>query len=229
MIPNKLRIIILNEDTDYNRSIILQKKILYFLIIIVLFIFCFSFWGFFRFIKPHEKNNFVNETVSMRYNTLNLLTQLVSEGKIDSLILDNFSINQNLNSLLPDLMPVKGIVTKGIGGEDKNHFGIDIAAKLGDKIQASQEGMVVFSGKYNDYGNTIIIAHPNNYYTLYSHLQKHLVHQRKYVNQGDYIGTIGETGKSDGPHLHFEIWKNNIIIDPREIIKEYKKKDVSIK
>ena len=126
-------------------------------------------------------------------------------------------------------MPVEGIVTKGILGNDPTHYGIDIAAKLYTKVKAAQQGMVIFSGANNEYGLTVIVAHPNNYYTQYSHLNKALVIQREFVEQGEYIGTIGESGKSDGPHLHFEIWKNNIIIDPRNIIKEYKNKDVSVK
>ena len=229
MIPKKIRFIILNEETNYNRSFILKKPFFIFLLIKIIMIFSFSFWGLYRFIKPHENEKIINNNINLRNNTLDLLAKLLEENKIDTTLLKNFSINEDLNSLMPDLMPVQGIVTKGIRGEDKNHFGIDIATKLNEKIQASQDGIVVFAGNYNDYGNTIIISHPNNYFTLYSHLKKINVRQRQNVKRGDFIGTIGETGQSDGPHLHFEIWKNNIIIDPRDIIKEYKEKDVSVK
>ena len=76
---------------------------------------------------------------------------------------------------------------------------------------------------------TIIVAHPNNYFSLYSHLNGTNVKQRDYVSKGEIIGNIGESGKSDGPHLHFEIWKNSHIIDPRNLFNEYKVNDVSIK
>ena len=88
--------------------------------------------------------------------------------------------------------------------------------------------MIVFSNPLGDYGNTIIIAHPNSYYSVYSHLNKSIVKERKYVKANQVIGYVGQTGNSDAPHLHFEIWKNHHIIDPRNLIKEYKIKDVSI-
>ena len=86
---------------------------------------------------------------------------------------------------------------------------------------------MVVSDLLNDYGNTIIISHPNGYYTVYS-LGKSIVSQRDYLSANQTIGYVGQTGNSNGPHLHFEIWKNNHILDPRDFIEEYKLKDVSV-
>ena len=115
-----------------------------------------------------------------------------------------------------------------IGETAHSHNGLDIAAKLNSPIYAAQEGLVVFADSLIDLGNTIIISHPNNFITLYSHLNKIKVHMRDYVKSKQMIGTIGESGNSNGPHLHFEIWQNSNIIDPRSLIKEYKENDVSI-
>ena len=78
-----------------------------------------------------------------------------------------------------------------------------------------------------DLGNTIILSHPNNVFTLYGHNDKNLVEPRQIVNKGDVIGYIGESGISDGPHLHFEMWKNTEVLDPRDFIEIYNKKDIS--
>ena len=64
---------------------------------------------------------------------------------------------------------------------------------------------------------------------LYAHNDSNLVLSGTVIEKGQIIARVGETGNSQGPHLHFEIWKNNQILDPREIIREYKKKDVSIR
>ena len=76
---------------------------------------------------------------------------------------------------------------------------------------------------------TIIISHPGGFITVYAHNDSNLVLSGTVIEKGQIIARVGETGNSQGPHLHFEIWKNNQILDPREIIQEYKKNDVSIR
>jgi murein DD-endopeptidase MepM/ murein hydrolase activator NlpD len=128
----------------------------------------------------------------------------------------------------PNLAPVDGYVTRGLQLEN-NHMGIDIAAKNQDAVRAPADGKVVFSGNSEDLGNTIIINHPGGFITVYGHNDSVFVKSGDDVRKKQVIARIGETGKSQGPHLHFEIWKNNQVLDPREIIPEYKGKDVSIR
>ena len=128
----------------------------------------------------------------------------------------------------PDKMPVKGYVTRGLN-INENHFGIDIAAKFQDNIYSPGYGKVVFSGMSEDLGNTIIISHAGGFVTIYAHNDSNLVISGSAIEKGQIIARVGKTGKSLGPHLHFEIWKNNQVLDPREIIPEYKKNDVSIR
>ena len=109
----------------------------------------------------------------------------------------------------------------------KNHNGIDIVSKKGDLIKCAGDGMVVFSGYNGDLGNTIIVSHPFNYFTVYSHCDSIFVKERDLVSKGEHIAILGNTGKTTGPHLHFEIWNNNTIIDPRNVIIKYGELDVS--
>ncbi len=96
----------------------------------------------------------------------------------------------------------------------KFHHGIDLAGNLGDYIMSSNYGRVVFTGKNGGYGLMIIISHANNILSIYGHLSKILVKRKQFVKRGEVIGEIGSTGRSTGPHLHFEIRKNNRSIDP---------------
>ena len=220
----KYKFIFLNNQTHAHYSISANWLIGSFVCIVFFIILLFFSFGIFRFIKPHAKQKEVNNLYSQKQDIQNILYALKEENTVDSTMMNNKSFN-----LLPNNAPVDGIVTKGIiTNISPTHNGIDIATKSNAKIRAAQEGMIVFSNSLDDYGNTIIIAHPNNYYSIYSHLKKSLVEEREYVQVNQTIGYVGQTGNSNAPHLHFEIWKNHHIIDPRNLIKEYKIKDVSI-
>jgi len=102
------------------------------------------------------------------------------------------------------IKPVAGYKSQSLHG----HNGVDFAAPIGTKIVASAPGTVIISrtGGWNGgYGNYIVISHPNGTQTLYAHTSKNLISVGKYVAQGDTIALVGSTGKSTGPHLHFEV------------------------
>jgi len=96
----------------------------------------------------------------------------------------------------------------------RHHDGIDIAAKRGTSIIASASGRVKFSGKMRGYGNVIVINHKDGYHTVYAHNSRNSVRKGQQVSQGEVIGKVGSTGRSSGPHLHFEIRKNNRVANP---------------
>ncbi len=87
-----------------------------------------------------------------------------------------------------------------------NHFGIDVAGRTGDPLVASDNGVIVYAG-WNDwgYGNVVVIDHGNGWQTLYAHMSVIAVGCGQSVYQGGQIGTLGSTGNSTGPHLHFEM------------------------
>jgi len=106
------------------------------------------------------------------------------------------------------------------------HLGIDFAAPSGRKVWATSDGKIIHRGKKGGYGNAIIIRHKNGYKSLYAHLSRFnkKIHVGSWVKQGDYIGNVGTTGRSTGPHLHFGIYKRGRAINPLKLIKNSRKK-----
>ena len=88
------------------------------------------------------------------------------------------------------------------------HSGADFAPGYGASVYASMNGRVTYAGYMGGYGKLVVIKHANGYSTRYSHMSRILVRKGKYVSQGKLIGKVGNTGRSTGPHLHFEIRKN---------------------
>ena len=99
------------------------------------------------------------------------------------------------------------------------HEGVDIKGKRGDRILATASGKVIKATKNGGYGNYVEIDHGNGYITAYGHMQNYLVKKGERVKQGQVIGQVGSTGRSTGPHLHYEIQLNKKPIDPVKFIK----------
>ena len=121
--------------------------------------------------------------------------------------------------------PVYGKITSHLGwrknpfGEGYEfHSGIDITAPHGSKVLATADGVVEFAGWYGDYGKTVIIRHPSGYLTLYGHLSQVDVKEGQRVKAGDVVGRVGSTGRSTGPHLHYEVIRDNKPIDPSKFL-----------
>ena len=124
--------------------------------------------------------------------------------------------------------PTKGAISSLFGwrndpfhGRKGFHCGLDIAAKSGTPIYALQEGYVVYVGSKGGYGNVVIIKHQYPdipelpiVETMYAHNSKNLVTKGQYVRRGDMIALIGSTGRSTGPHLHFEVHYNGGYVNP---------------
>jgi len=103
------------------------------------------------------------------------------------------------------IWPTAGSVTSEFGSRwGRLHAGIDIAASTGTPIYAAQAGTVIFSGVQSGYGNVVIISHDGGLSTLYGHQSRVAASNGQAVSQGDNIGFVGSTGRSTGPHLHFE-------------------------
>ncbi|MFN7065490.1 MAG: M23 family metallopeptidase [Aquificaceae bacterium] len=108
--------------------------------------------------------------------------------------------------------PVYGRITSHVGWR-KNpfgrgyefHTGIDIEAPYGSKVVATADGIVESTGYYGDYGKAVVISHPSGYKTLYGHLSEISVNAGQSIRAGEMIGKVGSTGRSTGPHLHYEV------------------------
>ncbi len=114
----------------------------------------------------------------------------------------------------PAILPTEGYMTRGFE-PDHNHFGLDIAGKTGNLIIAAADGNIVFSGWTYDDGYIVIVSHTNGFMSFYKHNQSLLKSSGSFVHRGEPIATLGNSGTtSSGPHLHFEIWKDGVPVDP---------------
>ena len=199
-----------------------------FFAILFLVIFYFSYYGFSSYLFPNKKFIQHESLKELKSNVVDIIFNQSFSSYSDSLKIreiKNLVLNDGASNIM--IAPIDGYSTEGIN-LDKNHYGVDIVSKKGDLIKSAQDGMVIFSGYNKESGNMIIISHPFNYFTVYSHCDSLLVDVRDIVYQGDYIATLGATGEiKSGPHLHFEIWHNDTIIDPRNVINKYGELDVS--
>ena len=136
-------------------------------------------------------------------------------------------MNSNLQEeVLPAGMPVKngwissyfGKRTDPFTGKIGFHEGLDIASKRGTQIVAVGSGVVTFAGVRSKYGNTVEISHGNGYMTRYAHNMKNLVKVGDTVKKGDPVALMGSTGRSTGPHVHFEVHLNNQMVDPLRFV-----------
>jgi len=119
------------------------------------------------------------------------------------------------------IWPVEGKISDVFDEtESRKHQGIDISSPLGTPIKASNAGRVIYSNNtIKGYGNLIILRHSEELVTVYSHNQVNLVEEGTWAEKGQIIGKVGQTGRATGPHLHFEIRKNNKAMDPLLFLK----------
>ncbi|MDP8961056.1 MAG: M23 family metallopeptidase, partial [Actinomycetota bacterium] len=98
------------------------------------------------------------------------------------------------------------------------HQGIDIDGDTGNPIYASKAGTVIFAGRSNGYGNLVLVSHGDGVVTAYAHQSAFAVRDGQRVSQGQRIGSVGNTGNSTGPHLHFETRVNGTPVNPRRFL-----------
>jgi murein DD-endopeptidase MepM/ murein hydrolase activator NlpD len=140
-------------------------------------------------------------------------------------ILANLTKQQNLLSSIPTISPVNGWITSGYGyrsspftGEKTLHKGVDVASPVGTPVYAPADGVVIFTGDKSGFGNFIMIAHGYGVVSRYGHNAQNLVQSGQKVRRGDQIATVGESGRTTGPHLHYEVLVNGLYTDPKKFI-----------
>lgn len=122
------------------------------------------------------------------------------------------------------VMPVQGRITSTFGMRmhpllhyKRMHKGLDIAAPSGSPIRAAAAGTVIFAGRAGGYGNLMKIRHSSGYVTVYGHMSKFAVRAGAHVDRGQRIGSVGSTGISTGPHVHYEVQRNGRAINPQGV------------
>lgn len=184
-----------------------------------------GFGGVNRYSKYKELENRDLLTETMRRTDI-LSKQIVIQSKSYDEIFTMIRNKAAMLSCIPAIQPVNnkdlkrmasgfGYRTDPIYKTTKFHAGMDFAASVGTEIYATGDGVVVRAdADASGYGNHVRINHGYGYLTLYGHMSKISVRPGQKVKRGDVIGLVGNTGKSVGPHLHYEVHKNNEAINP---------------
>ncbi len=146
------------------------------------------------------------------------------KGKLEY-IRSRQTVFHDLYENMPTLLPVNGFLTLGYDTYNKGeflhrerHIGIDIAAKVGTVVKAAGAGQIIFANWTPELGNMVIIYHGNDTFSVYAHNLR-ILKTEGFVKKGEPISLLGSSGlTSSGPHLHFEIWKAGVPVDPKKFI-----------
>jgi len=138
-----------------------------------------------------------------------------------------FQDQRLLLASVPSVWPVRGFVTSDFGqrldpytADRVMHAGLDIANDFGKEVVSPADGTVVFAGLEGGYGNVLVIDHGYGVKTRYGHLSKISVKPGEHIRRGQSVAAIGNTGRSTGPHLHYEVRVNGVAQNPRKFILE---------
>tara|TARA_S200000501_G_C20870338_1_gene763951 strand:- start:1523 stop:2272 length:750 start_codon:yes stop_codon:yes gene_type:complete len=186
-------------------------------------------------IKEYLRISAINNEIKQQKEIINDIDETMNEivqmkTYIDSIIGTEESHNLNEKNIrymvannLPSVKPARGLISREFDSDTK-HFGIDIVNEVSTPIFSTADGLVVFSDYSNDFGNFLIIDHQNGYLSHYYHNQDLFFNKGDKVSAGDIIAKMGNTGMSSGPHLHFEIWKDGVAINPNTFFEDFKLK-----
>lgn len=161
--------------------------------------------------------------------SLDRLSQAVERQQERLSALENLLLDRKLNAAVtPSGWPVQGgWISSGFGvradpfnGHQAMHEGVDIAAPMGSPIHAMGDGVISFSGERAGYGLMVEITHESGLVTRYAHTSAILVKVGDRVKKGQEIALVGSTGRSTGPHLHFEVVRNGVAVDPMRYLQQ---------
>ena len=183
----------------------------------------FSGWNRYKELEGYNNSKLVINTTKR----IDLISkELVVQSKSLDAILKLAKAKNNFLAAIPAIQPVRnenlkrmasgfGYRTDPFTKARKMHEGMDFTAKIGTPIFATGDGVVAKADNtVSGYGNHIVIRHGYGYETLYGHLSKYKCRAGQRVKRGDVIGFVGSTGRSEGPHLHYEVHKNGTVVNP---------------
>jgi murein DD-endopeptidase MepM/ murein hydrolase activator NlpD len=155
----------------------------------------------------------LDDSISSRESQLQILQSMLSDKKLKR------------ESMVAGRPIKKGWMSSEYGmridpfhGKQQWHAGVDFAGRDGDDVIAVASGVVTWSGDRNGYGKMVEINHSDGYITRYAHNQENIAHLGAIVQKGDVIAQMGSSGRSTGPHVHFEVFKNGRTVDPASYI-----------
>ncbi|MFV2082661.1 MAG: M23 family metallopeptidase [bacterium] len=157
------------------------------------------------------------------------LTRLMTEATIQERsfqeLIGYLEDQKSLLASTPSIWPVRGWTTSSFGyrtspftGRREMHKGVDVATRTGTPIIAPADGIVIFAGREGGFGNMVVLDHGYGLVTRYAHNSTIDVKRSQKVNRGDVIAKVGNTGRSTGPHLHYEVLVNGVAVNPTRYI-----------
>ena len=172
-----------------------------------------------------------HESKALANKLSNSLGHLTTQAKIKAISLQEldhfFKDQKSFLQSTPSIWPTRGWVTSGFGyrespftGLRENHEGWDIGARSGSAVRATADGMITVAGRERGYGKLIEIDHGYGIVTRYGHNSKNLIKVGSKVKRGQIVALVGNTGRSTGPHLHYEILVNSVPTNPKNYILE---------
>ncbi len=169
-----------------------------------------------------ERNSLIRE---MHDQTRQLTLASINQEKAFESLYKDLESRRNLLSSTPSIRPSKGWISSIFGhrtspftGLREFHKGLDVANRKGTPIVATADGIVTFAGKKGLLGKAVKLDHGHGIVTRYGHLQKILKRRGEAVKRGETIALMGNTGRSTGPHLHYEVFLNGIPVNPNKYI-----------
>jgi murein DD-endopeptidase MepM/ murein hydrolase activator NlpD len=178
-----------------------------------------------------SSSTFTDEAYTESFDQLASLRNTALSGRLTHVFaagLSPLSGNEWLNMAdAPSLWPVVGPITSSFGerqdpfnGEGAFHAGIDISTSFGEAVRAAADGVVLTAGLASGYGREVVIDHGHGVQTLYGHLSGFAVSAGEEIKRGQVIGYVGTSGRSTGPHLHYEVRIRNTPVNPHKYLRE---------
>ena len=172
--------------------------------------------------SPQTVKASIDELYSLRNQAMSGIVSRALEGGLQS----GFSGDWTQLAAAPSLWPLEGRVTSSYGerqdpinGEGAFHAGIDIAAPYGTPVRAAADGDVMFAAFGTGYGREVTINHGHDVTTVYGHMSAMAVVQGEHVTRGQVIGYVGQSGRSTGPHLHYEVRVHMVAVNPHKYLR----------
>lgn len=170
-------------------------------------------------LSDEEITSLVNETKESITTALSEIPDLQQKLEDTKVTVQQY---KEMLRILPTYWPADSVRVTSQFGKRKDpfsrvlslHSGLDIGGKVGEPIYAAADGTVIDTGYNSARGYYVTLSHPSGLHTNYMHLSKILVENGAKLEQGDTLGELGSTGRSTGPHLHFEVIKNGVTVDP---------------
>ncbi|MBI1940979.1 MAG: M23 family metallopeptidase [Acidobacteria bacterium] len=173
-----------------------------------------------------QSNSTVDSSFQASLYAFNLMKAAATNVPLEPLTQSLLTDPRFERTTVPTIWPVRGRVTAGFGqrmdplsGEGAFHAGLDISSPYGSAVEAAADGLVFHAGPDAGYGNAVLVDHGYGIHTKYSHLSRISVVMGQEVKRGQLVGAVGATGRTTGPHLHYEVRVNETPVNPSRYLR----------